>query len=116
MGVYLKDQEIAREIGMPLGEWAVAAAILEKHGLPRRDPPFGDRRHWPAVQEWLHKRATGANPTVAGQVENYNGFGKRNARPQKAPEQGRIVAPLLDGEPNGNVTRLHPDRRPSPRV
>lgn len=36
--------------------WDGVAAVLERDGLPKRDPLFGYRRYWPAVREWLRRR------------------------------------------------------------
>jgi hypothetical protein len=33
--------------------WRDAATILERNGLPKRDPLMCNRRLWPAVKEWL---------------------------------------------------------------
>lgn len=55
-GLYLTDAEIARRIGQQPAEWQATAALLEKDGLPRPDPLFGDRRYWPAVVAFLDAR------------------------------------------------------------
>jgi len=37
--------------------WDSAVAVLEREGLPKRDPLFGNRRYWPAVEAFLRRRA-----------------------------------------------------------
>lgn len=55
--LYKTEAEIARLVGVPLREWASAALVLERKGLPLQDPQFGDRRYWPAVKAFLDRRA-----------------------------------------------------------
>lgn len=57
--LFLTDAEIAARVPMAAPEWVAAAAALERDGLPRRDPLFGDRRCWPAVRDFLLARAGG---------------------------------------------------------
>lgn len=37
-------------------DWDGVAQVLERDGLPPRDPLFGNRRYWPAVEAWLRRR------------------------------------------------------------
>ena len=39
-----------------LRDWDGVATVLERDGLPPRDPLFGNRRYWPAVVAWLRRR------------------------------------------------------------
>lgn len=36
--------------------WDGVAAVLERDGLPKRDPLFGNRRYWPGVEAFLRRR------------------------------------------------------------
>jgi len=36
--------------------WDGVATVLERDGLPKRDPLFGNRRYWPAVEAFLRRR------------------------------------------------------------
>lgn len=54
--LFLTEAEIARRTGVSARQWRAAAHVLEKQGLPKRDPLFAKRRHWPAVQDFLAKR------------------------------------------------------------
>jgi len=45
------------EVGVTTLDWQAAACVLEKSGLPRPDPLFGQRRYWPAVRSFLDRRA-----------------------------------------------------------
>ena len=36
--------------------WDGVAVILERQGLPKRDPLFSNRRYWPAVDQFLRRR------------------------------------------------------------
>ncbi len=55
--LYLLDAELIRRLGVPPKSFrAILPALESKHGFPRKDPFFGGRRFWPAVQRWLEKR------------------------------------------------------------
>ena len=47
------------------GGWDGVAKVLERDGLPKRDPLFGNRRFWPAVEAWLRRR-NGLASTTGG--------------------------------------------------
>jgi hypothetical protein len=77
--LFLSDAEIAERIPQSLDEWVAAAAVLERHGLPKRDPLFQERRCWPMVRDFLCARAGGsmeqaprkpAGATLQGEVVN----------------------------------------------
>ena len=55
--MYADDTEIARAILGPgrAAEWKALAVVLEREGLPPRDPLMGGR-YWPGVQAWFAKR------------------------------------------------------------
>lgn len=55
--LYKSDPEIAKLVGLPIGEWRVTAAALERQGLPLPDPMFGGKRYWPSVRLYLDRRA-----------------------------------------------------------
>lgn len=55
--VYKTESEIAPLLGLTEADWAATALVLERSGLPRQDPVFGDRRYWPAVKRFLDQRA-----------------------------------------------------------
>ncbi|MCP4383780.1 MAG: winged helix-turn-helix domain-containing protein [Hyphomicrobiales bacterium] len=54
--VYKTDAEIAALVGLPKKDWQAAAEVLERGGLPMPDPPFANRRYWPAVRAFLDRR------------------------------------------------------------
>lgn len=56
--LYPSEERIVREIfGEATSElkkiWREAVPILERNGLPKKNPLFGGRRYWPAVENWL---------------------------------------------------------------
>jgi hypothetical protein len=55
--LFLTECEIALKVGIAALDWQAAAHVLEKSGLPRPDPLFGQRRYWPAVRAFLDRRA-----------------------------------------------------------
>jgi hypothetical protein len=55
--LFLTEGEIAMRVGVSSPDWQAAAYVLEKSGLPRPDPLFGQRRYWPAVRAFLDRRA-----------------------------------------------------------
>ena len=54
--LYLSEAEVAAHVGLSLEDWKAAASALEKQGLPRPDPIFGNRRYLPAVRAFLDRR------------------------------------------------------------
>ena len=84
--IFLPDAEIAKRVSMSAGEWEAAATVLERAGLPRRDPLFKHQRCWPRVRDFLYRRAGGALPDdteTTGIVENLDALrstGKRRTR------------------------------------
>ena len=57
MSIYLNDNDIAERLGVDSVKWESVAVVLERSGLPRRDPLFDEKRCWPAVLEFLLRRA-----------------------------------------------------------
>lgn len=54
--LYLSDAELIRRLGVPEKILRPILPELEnKHGFPRRQALFGNRRYWPAVKAWLDK-------------------------------------------------------------
>jgi hypothetical protein len=54
--LYLTDAEMIRRIGVPDTILRPILPELEnKHGFPRKQALFGNRRYWPAVKAWLDK-------------------------------------------------------------
>ena len=77
--IYLDEADIARELGMTSGEWRVTATILEKDGMPRRNPMFSNRRHWPSVQAFLQnwEMAPRRQPQHEAHADDNKGFGAK---------------------------------------
>nr|WP_127088317.1 hypothetical protein [Aquabacter cavernae] len=67
------EAEIARRLSQGPKEWAAAAIILEREGLPRVDALMGGR-YWPAVQEFFRRRYGLSNLQVSQPdgMENLN--------------------------------------------
>lgn len=82
--LFLPDVEIARLVSITPEEWRATAAVLERYGLPRRDPLFKDQRCWPSVRDFLYRRANGANqPPETGIAEDLDALrqtGRRSTR------------------------------------
>jgi len=107
MTIYLKDKDIAKELGVDSKKWeTLIAPALEARGLPRKDALFDDMRCWPAVQDFLLKRAM-AGATTGGQN---NAFKRSKVEGAKAPqEQERRSAAILDLQRPRLKTRLSTD-------
>lgn len=84
--VFLPDAEIAKMMSLSAGEWEAAATVLEREGLPRRDPLFKNQRCWAKVRDFLYRCAGGVllDDTVSPRsVENLDALrpsGRRRAR------------------------------------
>jgi hypothetical protein len=98
--LYLSDKEIAARVGVTAHEWTATATVLERYGLPRRDPLFDNRRCWPAVEAFLIDRATPARTRPEGECDGYKGF-KSSPRRAAAPKQERASSAVLGGEQDG---------------
>ncbi len=71
--LFLTEAEIADRVMSGddrLQRWKGAAVLLERSGLPRPDPVFGNRRYWPAVKDFLDRRATSGGSMTASTTEN----------------------------------------------
>ena len=72
--LFMTDGEIAERVGLSAAEWVALAGVLERSGLPRRDPSFKGRRYWPAVRAYLDRRAGlghNASPPAAEDGEEH---------------------------------------------
>jgi hypothetical protein len=54
-GLFPSEREIARRLNQDAAGWPAKAQVLEREGLPRRDPVMGGR-YWPAVCAFWNKR------------------------------------------------------------
>jgi hypothetical protein len=63
-GLFVTEAEIARRLGQTQREWAATAEVLERHGLPRRDPLIGGR-YWPAIVAFFNRRYGVSNVEVS---------------------------------------------------
>lgn len=63
-GLYLTEAEIARRLGISEDRWRETRRVLEREGLPSRDPLFSNKRFWPAVQTFLMRRYGMSGSTV----------------------------------------------------
>ena len=84
--IFLPDAEIAKRVSMSVEQWEATAQVLERSGLPMRDPLFNNQRCWPTVQQFLIRRS-GGNPDDARpeNLENLDAFRsprRKSARPQ----------------------------------
>ena len=81
--LFLTEGEIALKVGVSALDWQAAAPVLEKSGLPRPDPLFGQRRYWPAVRAFLDRRAGMAQtlaPLTRDGEENWDDDRGRKSR------------------------------------
>jgi hypothetical protein len=69
--LFLTDVEIAERVGLAPLDWKATVSALEKSGLPRPDPMFGERRYWPAVRAFLDRRAGLMTSTSARDGEEH---------------------------------------------
>lgn len=69
MPLFPCEADIARAVLGPgrVSEWKAIAIILERHGLPMKDPIFG-ARYWPAVKAWFDRRAGLHNHFIPSKV------------------------------------------------
>ena len=74
--IFLADAEIAKRVSMSAAQWEATALVLERSGLPKRDPLFNNQRCWPSVRAFLFRRSGHAELTAAtsGIVENLDAF------------------------------------------
>lgn len=116
MSIYLNDNDIAERLGVDSVKWESVAVVLERSGLPRRDPLFDEKRCWPAVLEFLLRRAGVGGNNAAAFVQDggqYNGFKSKAARTNKTNKQERVSATVLALHPRRGEDGLPPNDSPA---
>jgi len=80
--LYVSDDEIRQRLGVGEDTLRVAIKQLERNGFPKKDPLFGKKRYWPAVQAFLDRRSglSMKSPSVVDGQENVNGSSKDRQR------------------------------------
>lgn len=71
--LYKTDEEIARLVGVGVDKWRANARVLERQGLPLRDPLFCERRYWPSVRAFLDRR-NGLHPGNEPQTRTWKEY------------------------------------------
>ena len=72
-GLFVNDTELLERLGIPEKEGRETLRCLDGRrdsGFPRKDPFWGHRRYWPAVQAWLDKSQGVAAIAKAREVES----------------------------------------------
>ncbi len=54
--LFVTEEEAARRIGISVGTFRRLRPMLERQGMPQRNPLFANRRYWPAVRAWFDRR------------------------------------------------------------
>lgn len=72
--LYMTDGEIAGLVGVGVDRWRANATVLERSGLPRRDPLFANKRYWPAVKAFLDRRNGLGHHSLALQPDGEEDF------------------------------------------
>lgn len=80
--LYVSDDELRRRLGVGEDTLRVAIKQLEHNGFPKKDPLFGKKRYWPAVQAFLDRRSglSIKAPSVVDGQEKINGSTKDRQR------------------------------------
>jgi len=97
--IFLTDKEIAARLGMGVDKWKNISRVLEREGLPKQDVLFDSRRCWPAVLEFLQRRAGGVGNDTTLSKENggsYVGFKSKSARPDARKATKREGGVILE--------------------
>lgn len=102
--LFLNDDEIAVELREDPKAWEAKATVLEREGLPRRDPLFQNRRFWPAVIAFLERRAGFSSDKK--ETEMQSGFKARSTRSTASDKSQRGSATILAGEQPSFKPRL----------
>lgn len=61
--IWVTDAELIRRSGIPEKQCRQNLRALDANplsGFPKKDPLWGNRRHWPTVQKYWQKRADSA--------------------------------------------------------
>lgn len=55
--LFVTDAELIRRLGVPAeaARRTIRMLDVQRTGFPRKQKIWGDRRYWPAVEEWLAK-------------------------------------------------------------
>lgn len=65
-GLYVTDAELIEKLGVPEKIAREAIAAMDKNprsGFPRKLALFGNRRHWPSVENYLASNYSGLSLT-----------------------------------------------------
>lgn len=57
-GLFVTDAELIERLGVPVKVARETIRMLDRNprsGFPRKKAIWGDRRYWPAIEEWLEK-------------------------------------------------------------
>jgi DNA-binding Lrp family transcriptional regulator len=72
-GLFVTDEQLAAKLGVSADTLRPAIRTLEKRGFPRRDPLFGNKRFWPAVEAYLLSLySVGTLPSAPDGVEDWS--------------------------------------------
>lgn len=75
-GLYLRDSQIRRKLGISEERWPGVLAAYERLGFPAADPIVG-KRFWPEVKQWLFLRH-GVGSSIAAPAEGDDDDGEEH--------------------------------------
>lgn len=79
--LFVTEAELAAVLGLSVEQWKATAIVLERSGLPLKDPQFGDRRYFPAVVAYLDRRAGIMEPAI--NTPDMEDFTQASRRPRR---------------------------------
>jgi hypothetical protein len=114
--LYLTEGQVAARFEISAAEWKGIAAALEKTGLPMRDPVFGNRRYWPAIMEFLDRRAGMGKDEAAAATADEDADADEGSRSQHR-KTAKVGSQARQPEAtNGAGRYTHDDRRGAARA
>ncbi|MGO7531696.1 hypothetical protein [Rhizobium leguminosarum] len=51
--LYVDDVQCAKRLNLPRADTEFFKYYEDKHGFPKREPDFANKRYWPAVVAWF---------------------------------------------------------------
>jgi hypothetical protein len=106
MKPFYSDKELAELFGLTFEQWTAASIVLERKGLPKKDPQFNNQRYWRGVQAFLDRRAGVMDVTPEEKESSDEIRWNRNSKPRTKKVSERDDTIILESAPSSSRATL----------
>jgi hypothetical protein len=106
MKPFYSDKELAELFGLTFEQWTAASIVLERKGLPKKDPQFNNQRYWRGVQAFLDRRAGVMDVTPEEKESSDEIRWNRNSKSRTKKGCERDDTIVLESTPSSSRTTL----------